>query len=139
MGQHMGLRLANLETLAADDIGRLEALGFSNTDDFLLLTSTKDRRAELAVRAGLDEAVVIRIGRLADLARVAGLIEPHVVLLEALGVEGVSTLREQDPSLLVKALRRKNVELQLVRSVPPESTIARWIGDAKALPAILEI
>ena len=93
----------------------------------------------MAVRTGLDEAVVIRLARLADLARIAGLIEPHVVLLEALGVEGVSTLREQDPSLLVKALRRKNVELQLVRSVPPESTIARWISDAKALPAVLEI
>jgi hypothetical protein len=65
------------------------------------------------------------------------LIEPHALLLEAVGAGNVRLLREQDASLLVKALRRKNVELQLVRSVPPESTIARWVADANALPLVL--
>jgi len=47
-------------------------------------------------------------------------------------------LTQQDATALIKAMRRKNVELTLVRSVPPESTVGRWIGDAKALPTVFE-
>ena len=134
----MALKLANLETLAPGDAGRLEALGILNTDDFLLHASIKEKREELAARSGLDEAVVLKLARLSDLARIVGLIEPHVHLLEALGIASARTLAGQDPAQLVKALRRKNVELQLVRSVPPESIIARWVADARLLPNILD-
>ena len=137
-GATMALKLANLETLAPDNVKRLEVLGISNTDDLLLQSSTKKQREALAARSGLDDSVVLRLARIADLARIVGLIEPHVLLLDPLGVTCVRLLAEQDPSLLVKALRRKNVELQLVRSVPPESTVARWIADAKALPGMLD-
>ena len=134
----MVLKLANLESLAPDEVGRLEALGILNSDDVLLHASTPERRRDLAARSGLDDGLILRLARTADLARIVGLIEPHVLLLDALGIGCVRALAEQDPSLLVKALRRKNVELTLVRSVPPESIIARWVTDAKALPALLE-
>jgi hypothetical protein len=134
----MVLKLANFESLAPNDIGRLEVQGIVDTDGFLLQASSRELRRQLSARSGLDETLVARLARAADLARILGLIEPHVLLLEALGVGNVRTLRAQDPALLVKALRRKNVELTLVRSVPPESIIARWVSDASALPLILE-
>jgi hypothetical protein len=134
----MVLKLANLESLASGDIGRLEAEGLTDTDNLLLRASTRDKRRQLADHLGLDDVLISRLARMADLARIVGLIEPHVLLLEALGVSSVRMLRKQNPGLLVKALRRRNVELTLVRSVPPESTIARWVADAQALPLVLE-
>lgn len=134
----MAVKLANFETLAPGDVGRLEALGIANTDELLVQSSTREKRHELAARANLDEAIILKLARIADLTRIAGLIEPHALLLAALGIANARALMEQDPVLLVKALRRKNVELQLVRSVPPESIIARWVADAKALPNVLD-
>ena len=134
----MGLKLRNLETLEPDTVARLEALEILNTDDLLLQSGSSEKRRELAARSGLNEAVVLKLARMADLARIVGLIEPHTLLLAALTVSNARTLAKQDPSLLVKALRRKNVELQLVRSVPPESIIVRWVADANGLPDILD-
>jgi hypothetical protein len=36
-------------------------------------------------------------------------------------------------------MRRKNVELMIARAMPPESTVARWIEDAKKLPSGAEV
>jgi hypothetical protein len=67
--------------------------------------------------------------------RIAGINEPHTLLLDALNIRSVADLAAQDATALIKAMRRKNVEILVVRGMPPESTVARWISDAKALPA----
>lgn len=113
-------------------------MGIATTDDYLPQAASATSRKRLAELAGLDDDTLLRLARIADLCRILGLIEPHTLLLEAVGAGNVRLLREQDATLLVKALRRKNVELQLVRSVPPESIIARWVTDAKSLPLVLE-
>lgn len=133
----MALKVTNLESVPSDAAEKLEAIGIATTDDLLPQAATAASRQRLADLAGLDSATVHRLARVADLCRIVGLIELHALLLDAVGAGDVRLLRDQDASLLVKALRRKNVELQLVRSVPPESTIARWVGDARALPLVL--
>ena len=132
------MKVINLESVPSGASQKLESIGLVTTDELLPQAATAASRQRLSDLTGLDGTAVLRLARTADLCRIAGLIEPHTLLLEAVGAGNVRLLREQDASLLVKALRRKNVELQLVRSVPPESTIARWVGDAKALPLVLE-
>ena len=134
----MPVKLTNLETVSSDVAQKLEAIGLVTTDDYLPQAATPILRRRFADLAGLDDAAALRLARLADLCRITGLIEPHTVLLDAVGAGNVRLLRDHDASLLVKALRRKNVELQLVRSVPPESTIARWVTDANSLPLVFE-
>jgi hypothetical protein len=134
----MPVKVINLESVPSDAAGKLEAIGVGTTDELLPQAASATSRQRLADLAGLETAAVLRLARIADLCRIVGLIEPHTLLLDAVGVGNVRLLRDQDASLLVKALRRKNVELQLVRSVPPESTIARWVDDAKALPIVLD-
>lgn len=134
----MPVKLSNLESVPSDVAEKLETMGIGTTDDLLPLAATATLRQRLADLTAGESTAVLRLARVADLSRITGLIEPHALLLEAVGAGNVRLLREQDASLLVKALRRKNVELQLVRSVPPESTIARWVADANALPLALE-
>ena len=134
----MAFKLANLESFAPADIAALERSGVATTDDVLQHAAGRDARGDLAARSGVSEATLLRLVRMADLMRISGTNEAHTQLLDALGVASVCDLRQQDATVLIKAMRRKNVELTLVRSVPPESTVARWIGDAKALPLIFE-
>lgn len=134
----MAVKVINLESVPPDAAEKLESIGIATTDELLPQAAIAPSRQRLADLAGLESAAVLRLARIADLCRIVGLIELHALLLDAVGAGNVRLLRDQDASLLVKALRRKNVELQLVRSVPPESTIARWVGDAKALPLVLE-
>lgn len=134
----MAFKLANLESFAPADIAALERSGVVTTDDVLQQAAGRAGRRTLGERSGVAEMTLIRLIRLADLMRISGINEAHTQLLDALAAGSVSELGRHDSALLIKAMRRKNVELTLVRSVPPESTVARWISDAKALPPIIE-
>ncbi len=135
----MALKLANLELFDPADIKVLEAAGIATADDLVLQASGREQRNLLALRSGVSSAALLKLARMADLLRIAGINEAHTQLLDSLNVGSVAELKRQDASLLTKALRRKNVELTLVRSVPPESIVARWISDANSLPLVLEL
>jgi hypothetical protein len=134
----MAIKLVNLESLMPDDAAKLAALGILDSDELLRQVCDRTVRQRLVQSSEVSETVLLRLARIGDFARIVGVVEAHVSLLEALGIVSMAKLRSQDPTELVKALRRKNVELTLVRSVPPESTIGRWIADAKALPDVLQ-
>jgi len=129
------VKIANLESITPDETARLEAANVGTTDDLLGRAATAETLAGLAARTGMDPQVIARLFRMADLMRIAGINEPHTLLLDALNIRSAAELAAQDATALIKAMRRKNVEILVVRGVPPESTVARWISDAKALPA----
>ena len=134
----MALKLSNLESFDPSEIEKLRSCGISTTDDVVRQAASRESRRRLAKHAGVAEASLLRLARAADLLRIAGINEAHTRLLDALGAGCVEDLRLQDAAVLIKAMRRKNVELTLVRSVPPESNLARWIADANAVPIVLE-
>lgn len=129
-------KLAYLETFDTADIEKLEAAGLRTSDDLLARAATAEMRAALAARSGVAEATVLRLARMADILRVKGVVEMYIVLFEALGIASAAALGAQDAAVLIKQMRRKNVELLAARGLPPESMLARWIADARALPTI---
>jgi hypothetical protein len=134
----MSFKLVNLESVSAAEIEMLRLAGVVTTGDLIRHAAGRVERCNLAERSGVAEETLLRLVRAADLMRIVGINEAHTQLLDALDAGSVGDLRRQDAALLIKAMRRKNVELTLVRSVPPESNVARWISDARALPLILE-
>lgn len=134
----MALKLTNLESFDPGEIEKLGSCGIFTIDDVARRAASREERRRLAEQVGVAEASLLRLARTADLMRIAGINEAHTQLLDALGVGCVKDLRLQDAATLIKAMRRKNVELTLVRSVPPESNLARWIADAHALPIVFE-
>ena len=116
----MAIKLVNLESLMPDDAARLAALEIRDSDELLRRACEREARRRLAQSSGVSEPELLRLARIGDFARIVGVLEAHVLLLEALAIVSMAELRGQDPTHLVKALRRKNVELTLVRSVPPE-------------------
>ena len=134
----MSFKLANLESITPAEIEMLQLAGVATTDELVQHAAGRVARRNLAVRSGVIEATLLRLVRMADLMRIPGINEAHTQLLAALDVGSVADLSGKDSALLIKAMRRKNVELTLVRSVPPESNVAKWISVAKALPLIVE-
>jgi hypothetical protein len=135
----MGTKLANLEAIQPSDIEKLQAFGLNTTDEVLARAGSKTARAGLAAEAGVGLPVLDQLVGTADLMRVVGISEPHTLLLAALETPTAAVLATREAPVLIKQMRRKNVELMLARSMPPESTVARWIDDAKKLPPAAEL
>jgi predicted flap endonuclease-1-like 5' DNA nuclease len=69
-----------------------------------------------------------------DLWRVGGIGAEYRELLQAAGVTSVGDLAQRDAASLYKQLVSVNTAKKLVREVPGESRIAKWINQAKELP-----
>jgi hypothetical protein len=134
----MVFRLANLELFAPRDVEHLLSAGVATSADLLERAANREQREALASCCGVPPEALVRFVRMADLMRITGINEAHTQLLDAVGAGCIADLVARDAPTLIKAMRRKNVELTLVRSVPPESTLARWIADARLLPIVLE-
>ena len=55
-------------------------------------------------------------------------------LLQAAGVDTVKELKYRNPSNLAKAMADANKKRKLVRLLPSEKVVKRWIENAKLLP-----
>lgn len=74
---------------------------------------------------------------MADLMRIKGVGEEYSELLEAAGVDTVKELKHRVPANLTAKMAEVNALKHLVRQVPSEAMVARWIEEAKQLPAVL--
>jgi len=130
----MGTKLANLEGVPPEEIGKLTAAGIGTTDELLEKAATPADRTALAAQTGVSESMLAQLAGTADLMRITGIGEPHTLLLAALETPTAAHLATKEALPILKLMRRKNVELMIARAMPPESTVGRWIEDAKKLP-----
>lgn len=132
----MPAQLANLESFDTADIEKLTGAGFATTTDLVERAPSLTDRETLAAEIGVERAALERLFAMADLMRVSGIGEPHAQLLAALETPTATALATREAPVLIKQMRRKNVEILVVRGMPPESTVARWIDDARKLPPL---
>jgi predicted flap endonuclease-1-like 5' DNA nuclease len=129
----MGFRFADLERVGPEAAEKLAQAGITNTDELCASQADAAALAALAARTGIELDKLREWSAMSDLCRIRGINEGLSQLLEALGIDSVRKLAACDAAILVKQMRRKNVEIYAVRGVGPESIMARWIEDAKAL------
>jgi predicted flap endonuclease-1-like 5' DNA nuclease len=91
-------------------------------------------RQTLAERTGLSPQCLLRLANYADKMRIKGIGEDYAELLEAAGVDTVRELKYRNPANLAKRMAEVNTRLKLVRALPSEKVILRWIETAKKLP-----
>jgi predicted flap endonuclease-1-like 5' DNA nuclease len=112
---------------------KLAAAGLKTTDDLLARGGTRDGREGIAAETGLTHDQILEWVNHADLYRIDGVGSEYADLLEAAGVDSVVELAQRKPDNLVEALMRANEERQLVRSLPNEAAVTRWVEQAKGL------
>lgn len=95
-------------------------------------------RRALAERTGIDGELLLRLVQRADLARINGIGAVFGVMLEALGVRDTESLARQDPVVLHQRLKELNTAERFARRAPTPEEVADWVGQARALPRLIE-
>jgi len=107
------------------------------TEALLKLGATKRGRKQLADATGIPERQILEWVNCADLMRIKGVGEEYSDLLEASGVDTVKELRRRNAANLLTAMIEINRKKDLVRRLPTEAMVQRWVDHAKDLDPIV--
>ena len=126
--------LTAISGIDGEAIAALKAAGVRSAGSLLESTRTATQRKQLAEKTGLDPKKLLCWANLADRMRVRGISKEYAELLSAAGVETVKDLKVRNPANLAKAMASANKARKLVRLLPSERVVTRWIASAKDLP-----
>ena len=130
----MSYPIADLETLPAGVAVRLKSVGIRTTARLLDAAKDPKGRKSLAEKIGFDHKTILRWANLADRMRIKGVGEDYAELLAAAGVDTVKELKYRNPAKLAEAMAAANAKRKLVRLLPSDRAVVRWIEHAKKLP-----
>ncbi len=99
--------------------------------------ATRKGRKEIADATGEAERLILAWVNRADLMRVRGVGEEYSDLLEAAGVDTVKELRRRNPGNLLSTMIEINSKKALVRRLPTEAMVVRWVEHAAELAPIV--
>ncbi len=133
----MSYPIIEIEGVGAVYAEKLKAAGITTTEGLLERAKSPKLRKELAAATGIDESRVLKWANMADLMRIKGVGEEYSELLEAAGVDTVKELKTRVPANLTKAMAEANAKRKLVRALPTESMVEKWVAQAKDLPPVL--
>ena len=123
---------------------KLRANGVKTCEALLKHGATRKGRNDLAAATGFDAKTLLEWVNRADLMRVKGVGSEYSDLLEAAGVDTVKELRNRKPANLTAKMAEvneahiKKTKKSIVRRVPAESMVERWVAHAKTLPPVVK-
>jgi predicted flap endonuclease-1-like 5' DNA nuclease len=133
----MSYPISGIEGIAPALRTKLKSIGIRTTDKLLERTKGLKERQELARKIDIDPRILLSIANLADRMRIKGVGEDYAELLSAAGVDTVKELRYRKPAKLARTMAEANAKRNLVRVLPSELMVGRWIEHAKKLPLMI--
>ena len=134
----MGYSIIEIEGIGPSFTKKLKKAGIHTTDALLDRGASKKGRKAVAAETGIDEGKILKWTNMADLMRIRGVGEEYSELLEAAGVDTVKELRKRKPANLQKAMAEANSgRKKLVRLVPGEKSVTKWVEHAKELKPVM--
>lgn len=130
----MNYPITDIEGIGPAIAERLKALRIRTTTKLLEAAKNPKRRKALALEAGIETEKLLRWVNMADMMRIKGVGEELSELLESVGVDTVRDLKRRNPKNLAQAMAAANKTRKLVRAVPSDKMIEKWIAQAKSLP-----
>lgn len=122
---------------------KLRAAGVRSCEALLKRGAAKKGRKELAGATGFAEPSILEWVNRADLMRVRGVGSEYSDLLEAAGVDTVKELRRRSAANLTVKMAEvneatiKKTKKSIVRRVPAQSMVERWVAHAKELDPVV--
>jgi predicted RecB family nuclease len=126
--------IKNLDGIDAATLAAFRMAGIRTTEKLLEAARTSRGRRDLAEKTGIDEKNLLRLANMADRMRVKGLGADYAELLRVCGVDTVKELKYRNPAKLAAAMREANEKRKLVKLLPSDKTVGRWIDHARKLP-----
>jgi predicted flap endonuclease-1-like 5' DNA nuclease len=130
-------RIVDIEGIGEVWAARLQGMGIVTTEALLKRGATPEGRQALAEEMGASPNAILDWVNRADLFRVKGVGEEYSDLLEIAGVDTVPELAQRNPTNLHAALVEANAQKKLVRRLPGQAEVVRWVEEAKALPRVI--
>jgi predicted flap endonuclease-1-like 5' DNA nuclease len=130
----MTYAIADLTVIEPEAAASLKKAGIRTTAKLLENAKDAKGRRKLAEKTGLPEKNILCWANLSDKMRIKGVGEDYANLLQAAGVDTVKELKYRNPGRLAKAMAEANVRRKLVRVLPSDRAVVRWIDQAKKLP-----
>ncbi len=132
-------RVEHVEGIGPASGEKLAAIGIRTTDDLLAAGAKPNDRERIAEQTGISSKLILAWVDKVDLMRVPGVGPQYSDLLEAAGVGSPAELAERNPANLAVTVQEVVAARPgMVRRVPNEAEIARWIEDAGKLERVVE-
>jgi hypothetical protein len=129
----MSYPITDIEGIDDDVATILKSVRIRSTERLLDAASTVKGRKALAIKTGFDEKQLLCWANVADRMRIKGISKEYAELLKAAGVDTVKELKYRNPANLAKAMAEANKKRKMVRLLPSEKVVCRWIDYAKKL------
>ena len=126
-----------IEGIGHKSATKLRKARVRTTEALLKQGANKRGRKQLADKTGLSEKQILEWVNRADLMRIKGVGEEYSDLLEASGVDTVKELRRRNAANLLTAMVETNRKKNLVRRLPTETMVQRWVDHAKELEPLV--
>ncbi len=126
-----------IEGIGHKSATRLRKARVRTTEALLKNGANKRGRKQLSQQTGLSERQLLEWVNRADLMRIKGVGEEYSDLLEASGVDTVKELRRRNAANLLTAMVEINKKKNLVRRLPTEAMVQRWVDNAKELEPLV--
>ena len=125
--------IADIAGIDDDAVAAFKTVGIRTTVGLLEAAKGPRDRKLLAHRTGLPEKNILCWANMADRMRIKGVGKENAELLQAAGVDTVKELKYRNPARLAKAMAEVNAKRKLVRVLPSDRAVVRWIENAKKL------
>jgi predicted RecB family nuclease len=122
------------DDIGSDEIDALKSVGIRTTEKLLEAARTAKARKHLAERTQLNEKRLLRWATMSDKLRIKGMGKEYAGLLRVVGVHTVNELKYRNPANLAKTMADANKKRKLVRFLPSEKLVTRWVEHARKLP-----
>jgi predicted flap endonuclease-1-like 5' DNA nuclease len=129
----MTYAIADLAAIDPEAVASLKKVGIRTTARLLEFAKDAKGRKLLAEKTGIPEKDILRWVNLSDKMRIKGIGEDYAVLLQAAGVTTLKELKYRNPAKLAQAMREANAKRKLVRVLPSDKAVVRWVGEANRL------
>ncbi|HEY5217379.1 MAG TPA: DUF4332 domain-containing protein [Pseudolabrys sp.] len=130
----MSYPITDIDGIDGEVAMALKSAGIRSTERLLEAARTVKGRKALAEKTGFDEKQLLCWANVADRMRVRGISREYAELLQAAGVDTVKELKYRNPANLANAMAAANKKRKMVRMLPSEKVVCRWIESAKKLP-----
>src|SRR5882672_9383406 len=127
----MTYAITDIAGIGSDAASALKSVGIRTAARLLEAAKDARGRQRLAQQIDFDEKRILRWANLVDRMRIKGVGEDYAELLRAAGVDTVKELKYRNPARLVRAMKDANTKRKLVRVLPSDRAVERWIEQAK--------
>jgi predicted flap endonuclease-1-like 5' DNA nuclease len=127
------MKIEEIEGVGPAHAAKLSGAGVVTTEHLLERGGSASGREALAAETGQTHAQILEWVNHVDLMRIDGVGSEFADLLEAAGVDSVPELATRNAANLAASLESTNASKDLVRRVPSEAVVAKWIDEAKTL------